>query len=68
VAPAAPDLDNPELLLIAYVKPVEKYLVCEPRTKCRLHSQRKLTTPRRENRKIRHENVILKANERLLKM
>jgi hypothetical protein len=28
-----------------------------------LHSQSKLTMPRRENRKIRHENEILKANE-----
>jgi hypothetical protein len=28
-----------------------------------LHSQGKLTTPGRENRKIRHENKILKANE-----
>jgi hypothetical protein len=33
-----------------------------------LHSQGKLTTPRRENRKIRHENKILKANERLHKV
>jgi hypothetical protein len=28
-----------------------------------LHSQGKLTTPRRENRKIRHEIKTLKANE-----
>jgi hypothetical protein len=28
-----------------------------------LHSQSKLTTPSRENRKIRHEMEILKANE-----
>jgi hypothetical protein len=28
-----------------------------------LHWQGKLTTPRRENRKIQHENEILKANE-----
>jgi hypothetical protein len=28
-----------------------------------LDSQDKLTTPRRENWKIRHENEILKANE-----
>jgi hypothetical protein len=27
-----------------------------------LHSQSKLTTPRLENRKIRNENEILKAN------
>jgi hypothetical protein len=33
-----------------------------------LHSQRKFTTPRRENRKIRHENAVLKANERLHKV
>jgi hypothetical protein len=57
----------PELSLISYVKPIEKYLAFEPwsGSKYRLHSQGKLTTPRRENRKIRHENVILKANERL---
>jgi hypothetical protein len=29
-----------------------------------LHSQCKLTTPRHENRKIRHENELLKAKER----
>jgi hypothetical protein len=28
-----------------------------------LYSQSKLTTPRRKNQKIRHENEILKANE-----
>jgi hypothetical protein len=28
-----------------------------------LHSTDKLTTPRRENRKIRHETEIVKANE-----
>jgi hypothetical protein len=28
-----------------------------------LYSQGKLTTPRRKNWKIRHENKILKANE-----
>jgi hypothetical protein len=33
-----------------------------------LHSQGNLTTPRRENQKIRHENEILKAEERLHKM
>jgi hypothetical protein len=33
-----------------------------------LHSQGKLTKPRPENRKIRHENEILKANERLHKV
>jgi hypothetical protein len=33
-----------------------------------LHSQGKLTTPRLENRKIRHEKEILKANERLHKV
>jgi hypothetical protein len=31
-----------------------------------LDSQGKLTTPRRENRKIRHENEISKANEQAL--
>jgi hypothetical protein len=33
-----------------------------------LHSQFKLTTPRRENWKILHENEILKANERRRKV
>jgi hypothetical protein len=39
--------------------------IFEPRTgiKCQLHSQSKLTTPRRENLKIRHENLSLKTNE-----
>jgi hypothetical protein len=61
-APAAPDfdLDYLELLLISYVKPKEKYFAFEPRTgtKCQLHSQGKLTTPRSGNRKIRHEDEI----------
>jgi hypothetical protein len=54
-----------DLLLFSNGKPIAKYLSFEPRTgtKCQLHSQSKLTTPRCENRKIRHENVILKANE-----
>jgi hypothetical protein len=49
---------------------IEKYLAIEPRSgsKGHLHSQGKLTTPMRENRKIRHENLILKANERLHKV
>jgi hypothetical protein len=34
----------------------------------KLHSQGKLTKQRRENRKILHENQILKANERLYKV
>jgi hypothetical protein len=33
-----------------------------------LHSQGKLTTPRRAYQKIRHENEILKAIERLHKV
>jgi hypothetical protein len=33
-----------------------------------LQSKGKFTTPRRENQKIRHENEILKANERLYKV
>jgi hypothetical protein len=51
---AAPYLEFPELLLISNVKPIEKYFAFDPRTetKCQLHSQGKLTTPRRENRKI----------------
>jgi hypothetical protein len=31
--------------------------------RAQLHSQNKLTTSRRENRKIRHENELLKAKE-----
>jgi hypothetical protein len=31
--------------------------------RAQLHSQYKLTTPRHENRKIRHENKLLKAKE-----
>jgi hypothetical protein len=31
--------------------------------RAQLHSQGKLTTPSGENRKIRHKNEILKANE-----
>jgi hypothetical protein len=31
--------------------------------RAQLHSQYKLTTPRHENRKIRHENELLKAKE-----
>jgi hypothetical protein len=31
--------------------------------RAQLHSQCKLTTPRHENRKIRHENELLKAKE-----
>jgi hypothetical protein len=67
-APAAPDVFfyyyPPELLLISKVKPIEKYFAIEPRsgTKCQLHSQCKPTMLRRENQKIGHENVILKAN------
>jgi hypothetical protein len=37
--------------------------VAEESLRAQLHSHGKLTTPRRENRKIRHENEILKANE-----
>jgi hypothetical protein len=51
------------------VKPIEKYIIgtFEPRTgtKWQLHKQGKLTTPKSENRKIRQENVILKADDRL---
>jgi hypothetical protein len=31
--------------------------------RAQLHSQCKLTTPRHENQKIRHENELLKAKE-----
>jgi hypothetical protein len=57
---AAPYLEFPELLLISYVKPIEKYLAFEPRTgaKYQICSQGKLTTLRCENRKIRHKNEI----------
>jgi transposase-like protein len=56
---------SPGLSLISYVNPIEKYLVFEPRSgsKFQLYSQSKLTTLRRENRKIRQENEILKAKE-----
>jgi hypothetical protein len=62
---AAPELEYPGLSLISYVKPIEKCLAFEPRSgsKSQLHSQSKLITRRRENRKIRHENEILKAKE-----
>jgi hypothetical protein len=62
---AAPELEYPGLSLISYVKLIEKYLAFEPRSgsKSQLYSQSKLTTLRRENEKIRHENEILKANE-----
>jgi hypothetical protein len=33
------------------------------KSQAQLDSQGKLTTPRRENRKIQHENEILKTNE-----
>jgi hypothetical protein len=44
----------------AYVKPIEKYHAFEPRTrtKYQIKSQSKLTRPRHEIRKIRHENEI----------
>jgi hypothetical protein len=58
------------VLRVSYVKPIEKYIAFEPwsGSKCQLHSQGKITTPKRENRKIQHANVILKANERLHKV
>jgi hypothetical protein len=37
--------------------------VCTLKMSPELRAQSKLTTPRRENRKIRHENEILKVNE-----
>jgi hypothetical protein len=48
-----------ELLPSSKAKPAEaaESLIAQ------LHSQGKLITPRRENRKIRHEIEILKANE-----
>jgi hypothetical protein len=54
---------KPELSLISYVKPIEKYLPFEPRTgtKSHIYSQGKLTTLKSENRKIRLENEILKT-------
>jgi hypothetical protein len=44
-------------------KPIEKCIAFEPRSgsKSQLYSQSKLTTLRRKNRKIQHENEILKA-------
>jgi hypothetical protein len=38
-------------------------MVAADRLGAQLHSQCKLTTPRNENRKIRHENELLKAKE-----
>jgi hypothetical protein len=52
----------PDLLLIYNVKPMKKYLIIKIKI-CQLHSEGKFTTPRRDNRKIRFVNVILKANE-----
>jgi hypothetical protein len=64
---AAPELKHPGLSLISYVKPlpIEKYLAFKPPSgsKSLLYSQSKLTTLRRENRKIRHKDEILKAKE-----
>jgi hypothetical protein len=64
-APAAPYLES--LLLSGALtnfpcKADRKYFAFEPGpgTKCQLHTQCKLTTPRRENQKIRHESVNLK--------
>jgi hypothetical protein len=37
--------------------------VAADRLEAQLHSQCKLTTPRHENQKIRHENELLKAKE-----
>jgi hypothetical protein len=55
---AAPDLEFPELSLVSYKNPREKYLTFELRsgTKSQLYSDGKLTTLRCENRKIRQEN------------
>jgi hypothetical protein len=55
----------PELTVISFEKTKEKYLAFEPRTwtKCQIKSQSKLTMPKRENRKIRHEKAMLKAND-----
>jgi hypothetical protein len=55
---AAPDLEYPELSLVFYLKPREKYLTFEPQsgTKSQIYSQGKLTTLRCENCKIHHKN------------
>jgi hypothetical protein len=62
-AAPAPELEYP--WSISYVKPIEKYISFEPRSgsKSQHYSQSKLTTLRRENRKIRQENDILKPKE-----
>jgi hypothetical protein len=41
IAHAAPDLEHPQLSLISYVNPIDKYLAFEPRsrTKSQLYSQ-----------------------------
>jgi hypothetical protein len=38
----------PELLLISYVKPIEKYLAFEPRTGIKLHSTHRVSSQRRD--------------------
>jgi hypothetical protein len=43
-------------------------VVAADRLGAQLHSQCKLTTPRHENKKIRHENELLKAKEPALLM
>jgi hypothetical protein len=50
---AAQYLEFPELSLISYVKPIEKYLAFEPRTgaKSQIYSQGKLTVLRKQNLK-----------------
>jgi hypothetical protein len=45
------------LLVRGYMTEAAESLIAQ------LHSHNKLTTPRRENLKIRHENESLKANE-----
>jgi hypothetical protein len=59
----APYVELPELSLISYVKPMENILPLSPGL-----GKGELTTLRCEHRKIRHENEIQKANERLHKV
>jgi hypothetical protein len=57
--PPKPHLHEPRVVGSQYgaITGAAESLIAQP------HSQSKLTTPRGKNRKIRHKNEILKANE-----
>jgi hypothetical protein len=58
----APYWDRVQLQAVDYSQYGATTLAAES-LRAQLHSQCKLTTPRHENRKIRHENKLLKAKE-----